>query len=102
MLMVVLLAMICCANAYSWFQVDADVIINPRLIKVRVTNYESAVLQCQGRVYGETQYGQVGSANFYLSSLHVGSYGYAYLNSYGNSYFVNGWADVRCRFIGHY
>lgn len=83
--------------ANLWFPMTMQAYISSNHVQGTVfNNTQYSLLKCKGRVFGRTQYGQIGSANFCVN-VGRGSYANAYLHAHGYNYFTQAWASVQCR-----
>ncbi len=85
------------AMAIGWFPTTMQVYITPMAAQGTAYNNTSyALLQCRGTIFGRNQFGLIGRANFCLN-IPRGGMAHAFLNNYGNSYFIQAWANIECR-----
>lgn len=82
--------------AHAGWQAGGDVTVNNSRIKWRVYNSTPYVMYCNGMLYGQTQYGQTGSEQLSVQ-IGPGQWATRYLATWGNAYFVYGWANVNCQ-----
>lgn len=85
----------------QWFNVNADVNITPRYVEARVSNNSHYMWECQGVAYGRTQHNQWVRNDFYFN-VPPGQYRGAYVNNWGNIFFVDGQANVECRTVSRW
>ena len=82
--------------AFNWMPATMQIYVGAQQIQGQVfNNTPYALIKCRGRIFGRTQYNQVGYANFCLN-IPRGGYAYAYLTAYGINYFTQGWSEVYC------
>ncbi|MGE3609888.1 MAG: hypothetical protein AB7I27_09915 [Bacteriovoracaceae bacterium] len=82
----------------QWFPGQANLSIYPGQISVQVYNPYPYPIVCSGTVFGVTYRGVTLNAMFAETVLPVGRFSYA--NLYTNPYdpFMNGWANISCRY----
>jgi hypothetical protein len=79
----------------QWLPLNAAANINQNQVSVNVTNGLYPLIECQGRVFGRTQYNAIRTAWFH-DLVPYGQYRFAYVNTFPGEFFVEGWNDIRC------
>lgn len=88
--------------ANGWFPSTMQIYVTPtRAEGIIFNNTPYRFLKCKGQLFARTQMNQVGSVNV-CAFIPRGGYVQAYLNSYGNAYLLNAWANVQCRPANHF
>jgi hypothetical protein len=85
----------------QWFPATVHVTVLPFQVAVQVVNPYHYPIICNGQVFGQTSHGPVFTTYFAEQFLPVGGHRYAYVQTNLYSPFVNGWANLHCRFA-HY
>lgn len=81
----------------QWMSANANVQVYNTQVDVVVSNTLPTNLYCSGYIYGQTATGHVVTVSFNdIIPPNQYRYGYAYTNPYNP--FVNGWANIDCRF----
>ncbi len=83
----------------QWFPGAVHVTVLPGQVVARVWNPNFAPIVCNGQVYGMTTFGQVFTTFFVEQLLPVGDFRLAYVNATTIAPFVNGWANIHCRYF---
>jgi hypothetical protein len=79
----------------QWFPLNAAANINSNQVSVTVTNRLYPMIECQGAVFGRTQYNAIRTA-WFRDLVPYGQYRFAYVNTFPGEFFVEGWNDIRC------
>lgn len=82
----------------QWFPARAYVTVLPGQVAVQVFNPFYEPIICGGQVFGQTSMGPVYNTFFVEQFMNVGEYRFAYVNTNPFAPFVNGWANINCRF----
>ena len=82
--------------AEKLWNVNADVWVDRTTVKVGVYNRYGRPIYCQGRVAGYTYYGST-IWNSMSAGVTPGSYAYVYVYTDPRDPFVDGRADIQCR-----
>lgn len=85
------------AFAQQWQRVNAYVSVSNNQVSAQVSNSLVPMMQCRGYVYGQTQYGLVRNA-WFNDFVPFNQYRFAYVGTFPNEFFVNGWANIECLF----
>lgn len=89
-------------SAFAFFPVNPLVQVRSDVVSAQIYNpYYEAIL-CEGFAFGRTYSGAVIQSRV-ADIIPAGGFRYAYVNTnpYANP-FIQGWAQVFCRFIGRY
>lgn len=81
-----------------WFPGQAYVQVMPHQVSAQVYNPHFQPIICSGQVFGQTAYGAVMNGYFYEQYLPAGAYRFAFAYASPYSPFINGWANIQCRF----
>lgn len=81
-----------------WFPATVRVTSLPGAVTAEVSNPYLRPIICNGQVFGQTYQGPVFNAFFAEQWMPVGSYRYAYVHTNAFAPFVNGWANIYCRY----
>lgn len=82
----------------QWFPARAHVTVFPGQVAVQVFNPYYEPIICNGQVFGQTMRGPVLTSFFAEQFMPAGSYRFAYVQTTPYAPFVNGWANIHCRF----
>lgn len=82
-----------------YFNGSTQVQILPLRVSVEVFNPYYEPIICSGQVFGHTFYGPTYNAFFLEQLIPVGHYRYAFVQTNNSNPFVNGWANIQCRFL---
>lgn len=96
----VLFSLLVSGSAFAqWFPARAQVTVFPAQVGVQVFNPYYEPIICNGQVFGQTMQGPVLTAFFAEQVMPAGAYRFAYVNTTPYAPFVNGWANIHCRFV---
>lgn len=83
----------------QWFPATVQVTVLPGVVTAQVTNPYLQPVVCSGQVFGQTFQGPVFTTYFLEQIMPIGSFRYAYVQTNPYAPFVNGWANIVCRYI---
>jgi hypothetical protein len=86
----------------QWFPARVQVTVLPGRVTAQVFNPYYEPIICNGQVFGQTVHGPVFNAFFAQQFLPAGGYRFAFVQTTPYSPFVNGWANIQCRFARFY
>jgi hypothetical protein len=82
----------------QFFPAQAFVTVFPARVSVQVYNPYYEPIVCSGQVFGQTMYGPVLNVFFLEQLMLAGQSSYATVVTNPFNPFVNGWANINCRF----
>jgi hypothetical protein len=82
----------------QFFQANPSIAVYPHMVTAQIYNPYYEAIACEGYAFGQTYWGQVAHARF-ADILPPGSYRFATVTAHPYNRFVNGWAQVYCRFL---
>jgi hypothetical protein len=96
----VVAALLCMATSAfaQWFPARVYVTVLPGQVTAQVFNPYYEPIICNGQVFGQTAHGPVFNAFFAEQFMPAGDYRMAFVQTTPFSPFVNGWANIHCRF----
>ena len=83
----------------QFFPAKALVTVLPGQVSAEVYNPYYEPIICNGQVFGRTYSGAVYTTFFAEQFMTAGSYRYAHVNALPMNPFINGWANLHCRFV---
>jgi hypothetical protein len=83
----------------QFFPARAQVTVLPGQVNAQVFNPYYEPIICNGQVFGLTAGGALLNAFFVEQFMPAGSYRYAVVNAHPFNPFINGWANIHCRFV---
>ena len=83
----------------QFFPAKAIVTVLPAQVSAQVFNPYYEPIICNGQVFGRTISGAVFTAYFAEQFMPAGSYRQAFVNAFPLDAFINGWANIHCRFV---
>lgn len=85
------------AHGNSWFEINPQVFITNTKIQATVVNNTYYPIKCRGKILGRTQLNQLGYQKVEINSIPPGSHVFAYLNTWGTAFFIEGSAEIECK-----
>jgi hypothetical protein len=82
----------------QYFPAQAYVTVLPGQVTVQVYNPHYEPIICNGQVFGQLATGPVLNSFFTEQFMPAGNYRFAYVHTNAFNPFVNGWANIHCRF----
>jgi hypothetical protein len=82
----------------QWFPARVHVTVLPGQVAAQVFNPFYEPIICGGQVFGQTALGPVYNTFFIEQFLVTGEFRFAYVQTTPFAPFVNGWANINCRF----
>lgn len=82
----------------QFFPGQAFVTVLPLQVSAQVRNPYMRPIICSGQVFGQPAYSPVLTTFFAEQFIPVGGYRFAYVQTLPHNPFVNGWANIHCRF----
>ena len=82
----------------QWFPGRVHMAVYTQQVSAQVMNPYYEPIICSGYVFGQSYGGYVINAFFNEQYLTPGEYRYAYVQASPYAPFVNGWANINCRF----
>lgn len=86
----------------QWFPARVNVVVLPGVVSAEVFNPFFQPLICQGQVFGQTTFGAVFNSYFIEQFLPVGTSRFAFVQTNAFAPFINGWANIFCRYPGFF
>lgn len=97
--LIVAALMVFAGSAFAqWFPARVQVTVLPGQVAAQVFNPFVQPLICSGQVFGQVTNGQVFTTFFAEQFMPAGGYRFAYVQTTPYLPFVNGWANIHCRY----
>lgn len=87
------------AQAYSTWQANAHISVNQLRVTATVVNQSFRPIICSGYVYGQIQFGTTVHSWMNQQVIQPGQHANIYVYTNYAQPFVNGWADINCRYL---